>query len=341
MKRHLNTLFVTTDGSLLAKEGQSIIVKREGQTVLRVPILTVGSIVCTGTASITTPLLGLCGEKGVSVSLLTPQGRFLARFEGPVSGNVLLRRDQFNASLSSDASLHIARGFVLGKIVNSRSILLRAIRDHGDPDGILAESAAVLGRCSGAAERVDSLDRLRGVEGEASRGYFASMGRLITTDDGAFSFHGRSRRPPLDPVNAMLSFVYAILAHDVRSACEAVGLDPQVGFLHADRPGRPSLALDLMEELRAPLADRAVLTVINRRQVSAADFVRLPGGAVRMNDAARKLLIVTYQKRKQEDVVHPFLGERTTIGLIPHIQARLLARHLRGDLDGYPPYLVK
>jgi CRISPR-associated protein Cas1 len=341
VKRHLNTLFVTTDGSYLAKEGQTIVVRRRGEKVLQVPILTVDGIVCLGTGAISTPLIGMCAEKGVTLSLLSPQGRFLARVEGPVSGNVLLRKDQFRTAVDQVGSLEIARAFVHGKILNARSVVLRGIRDHGDRDGTLGDTVAVLGRCSTAAEHATSLDQLRGVEGEAGRAYFAVFGGLITRGDDEFSFPGRTRRPPTDPVNAMLSFVYAILAHDVRSACESVGLDPQVGFLHRDRPGRAGLALDLMEELRAPIADRAVLTVINRRQVSRADFEVLPGGAVRMNEAARKAVIVTYQKRKQEEVLHPFLGERTTVGLVPHVQARLLARHLRGDLDGYPPYLVK
>jgi len=341
VKRHLNTLFVTTDGSHLAKVGQSIVVKRCGEIVLRVPILTVGGIVCMGTATVSTGLLGLCAEKGVSVSFLSPVGRFLARIEGPASGNVLLRKNQFRSAIDEARSLELARSFVVGKVANSRTALLRAIRDHGDPAGVLADAAAILGRCARAARRSTSLAHLRGVEGEAGRAYFDVFDGLITPDDGEFRFHGRTRRPPTDPINAMLSFAYAVLAHDVRSACESVGLDPQVGFLHRDRPGRAGLALDLMEELRAPIADRAVLTAVNRRQVSSGDFETFPGGAVRMSDSARKTLLVTYQKRKQEEVMHPFLAERTTVGLIPHLQAILLARHLRGDLDGYPPYFVK
>ena len=341
MKRHLNTLFVTTDGSYLAKEGETVVVKSGKEKLLQVPILTIGSIVFTGTGAVSTALLGMCAEKGVSVSFLSPQGRFLARVEGPVSGNVFLRKDQFRAAMNQEVADDIARAFVLGKIVNTRSVVLRCIRDHGDPEGTLGSAVATLGRCTSAAERAVSVDQLRGIEGEAGRTYFGVFASLITREDGAFSFRGRTRRPPTDPVNAMLSFVYAILAHDVRSACETVGLDPQVGFLHRDRPGRAGLALDLMEELRSPIGDRAVLTVVNRRQVSPEDFETLPGGAVRMREAARKALIVTYQKRKQEEVMHPFLGERTTVGLVPQIQARLLARHLRGDLNGYPPYLTK
>jgi CRISPR-associated protein Cas1 len=341
MKRHLNTLFVTTDGSHLAKEGQTIVVRRDGKKVLQVPALALQGIVCTGTASVTTALLSLCAANGVSLSFLSPQGRFLARVEGPASGNVLLRKDQFRAAISSTASLEIARGFVLGKIINERTVILRAIRDHGDAGCRLEDAAAVLGRCARAAERANSLDQLRGVEGEAARAYFGVFAGLITRDDAESWFQQRTRRPPLDAANAMLSFAYAVLAHDVRSACEGVGLDPQVGFLHRVRPGRPALALDLMEELRAPIADRAVLTVINRGQVSRNDFESLPGGGVRMRDSARKALLVTYQKRKQDEVLHPFIGERSTIGLVPHLQARLLARHLRGGLDGYPPYFFK
>ena len=341
VKRHLNTLFVTTDGSFLSKEGQTIVVRREGKKVLQVPILTLQGIVCLGTAAISTALMGMCAEKGVSLSFLSPHGRFLARVEGPVSGNVLLRRDQFRTAYDQVRSLDLARAFVLGKILNARSVILRGIRDHGDPHGALGEAVSTLGRCSRAAGLAEGPDQLRGVEGEAGRSYFGAFGGLISRDDGEFSFSGRTRRPPADPVDAMLSFLYAVLAHDVRSACESVGLDPQVGFLHRERPGRAGLALDLMEELRAPIADRTVLTMINRRQVARNDFEVFPGGAVRMNAALRKAIIVAYQKRKQEAVLHPFLGERTTLGLIPHIQARLLARHLRGDLDGYPPYLVK
>ncbi len=341
MKRHLNTLFVTTEGSYLTKEGQSIVVRRGREKVLQVPVLAVAGIVFIGTGSVSTPLLGLCAEKGVSVSFLAPQGRFLARVEGPVSGNVLLRKAQFRAAQDEERALDLARAFVLGKVINARAVLMRAVRDHGDASGALADAVAVLGRCGESAERSRTSDHLRGIEGEAGRTYFGVFERLVTREEGDFRFRGRTRRPPTDPVNAMLSFAYSILAHDVRSACESVGLDSQVGFLHRDKPGRAGLALDLMEELRAPIADRAVLTVINRRQVSVDEFEELPGGGVRMKESARKALIVTYQRRKQDEILHPFLAERTTVGLIPHLQARLLARHLRGDLDGYPPFFVK
>ena len=316
-------------------------VKRQGKRVLQVPALAIDGLVCIGRSYISTPLLRLCGEKGLTVSLFSPSGRIIGRFEGPATGNVLLRRDQHRLSLDPDARLAIAARFVLGKVANSRTIILRGARDHGDPQGRLCEAADVLGRVLQKVKHARDLDELRGMEGEAGRVYFRAFDNLITRGSREFEFGGRSRRPPRNRTNALLSFTYGILRHDVRSACEGVGLDPQIGFLHADRPGRASLALDLMEEFRAPLADRAVLTVINRRQVSSGDFRIRPGGSVRMKTAARKTLIATYQKRKQESLNHPLLGEQTTVGLLPHLQARLLARHLRGDLDGYPPFLTR
>ncbi len=341
MKRHLNTLFVTTDDSYLSREGESIVVKRQGKKVLQVPALTLDGLVCIGRSYVSTPLLRLCGEKGLTVSLLSPTGQIIGRFEGPATGNVLLRRDQHRLSLDPTARLAIAARFVVGKVANSRTVIRRGARDHGDPQGRLGEAADALGRVLRKVSLARDLDELRGMEGEAGRVYFRAFDRLITRNDREFEFQGRSRRPPQDRTNALLSFTYGMVRHDLRSACEGVGLDPQIGFLHADRPGRASLALDLMEEFRAPLADRAVLTVINRRQVSGGDFQARPGGAVHMKEAARKALIVTYQKKKQETLTHPFLREQTTVGLLPHLQARLLARHLRGDLDGYPPFLAR
>lgn len=341
MKRHLNTLFVTTDDSYISKKGESIVVKRDGKQVLRVPALTLDGLVCIGRSYLSTPLLRLCSEEGLTVSLFSSSGRIIGRFEGPTTGNVLLRRDQHRLSTGPGPRLAIAKRFVLGKVSNSRTVLLRGARDHGDPGGRIGLAVEVLARIIRRVEHACELDELRGMEGEAGRTYFGVFDALISQPAAEFGFAGRSRRPPMDRTNALMSFAYGILRHDVRSACEGVGLDPQIGFLHADRPGRAGLALDLMEELRAPLADRVVLTVINRQQVSAADFSVGPGGAVRMNEGARKALIVTYQKKKQDTLIHPFLEEETTVGLVPHLQARLLARHLRGDLDGYPPFLVR
>lgn len=341
MKRHLNTLFVTTQGAYLSKDGEAVLVRVENETRLRVPIHTLGGIVCFGRVGCSPFLMGLCAKRGVSISLLTENGRFLARVHGFTPGNVLLRREQYRRADDAGASAEIARSIVLGKLANARIVLQRAGRDHpenGD-SGALRGAIAQLDRCIGDAQSAVSLKTLRGAEGEAARAYFGVFNRLITAQREDFVFRERSRRPPLDNVNALLSFLYALLGHDVRTACEAAGLDPAVGFLHRDRPGRPSLALDLMEEFRAFLADRLALSLINRRQVQASGFQRTESGGVQMDDATRKVVLVAYQKRKQEEIRHPFLGERTTVGLLPHLQARLLARHLRGELDAYPPFV--
>jgi CRISPR-associated protein Cas1 len=341
MKRHLNTLFVTTQGAYLAKEGEAVVVRVENETKLRVPIHTLGGIVCFGQVGCSPFLMGMCGEKDVSLSFLTENGRFLARVHGFTSGNVLLRREQYRRADDPAGCLAVARAVVIGKIANSRTVLMRAGRDHpenGDP-GVLQDAVVQLDRGLRDAQRASSLDALRGVEGEAARAYFGIFNHLVTAQKESFTFHERSRRPPLDNINALLSFLYSLLAHDARSACEAVGLDPAVGFLHRDRPGRPSLALDLMEEFRAFLADRLALSLINRRQVQGSGFRQGESGGVEMDDTTRKTVLVAYQKRKQEEIRHPFLGEPTTIGLLLHLQARLLARFLRGDLDGYPPFI--
>jgi CRISPR-associated protein Cas1 len=341
MKRHLNTLFVTTQGSYLSKEGQAVLVKVEKETKLRVPLHTLGGIVCFGQVGCSPYLLGMCAEAGVAISFLTEHGRFLARVHGFTPGNVLLRREQYRRADELRASADVARPIILAKIANSRSVLLRALRDHRDKgDGAAVQNAVVhLDRCLSDAQNTADLDTLRGVEGEAARVYFGVFDHLVTAQKEDFAFRERSRRPPLDNVNSLLSFLYALLAHDARAACEAAGLDPAVGFLHRDRPGRPGLALDLMEELRAFLADRLALSLINRRQVQGSGFKAAASGGIQMDDATRKTVLVAYQKRKQEELQHPFLGEKTTVGLLLHLQARLLARYLRSDLDGYPPFI--
>jgi CRISPR-associated protein Cas1 len=345
MKQHLNTLFVTTEGSYLARQGEALLVRLEKQTKLRLPIHTLGSIVCFGRIGVSPSLAGLCGERGVSISLCTTYGKFLARISGFTPGNVLLRRDQYRAADDLARSAAVARSIIAAKIANGRQVLLRAGRDYPDAPGAadLARGAGILAQTLQrlAGEESFDLDSLRGLEGDAANLYFGLFNHLLVAQKEDFAFTTRSRRPPLDRVNALLSFIYAMLAHDCRSACETVGLDPAVGFLHRDRPGRPSLALDLMEELRPFFADRLVLSLINRRQVDAKGFMVTESGAVRMSDAARKAVLVAYQKRKQETLQHPFIGEKTTIGLLPHLQARLLARHLRGDLDAYPPFIWK
>jgi len=343
MKHHLNTLFVFTQGSYLSKDGRSAAVRVEDEVRLRVPIHNLGGIVCFGRIGVSPAMMAMAAETGVAVSFCTEHGRFLARVSGYTPGNVLLRRTQYRWADDPGRSAAVARSFVLGKLLNARTVLLRGARDRPDESASIELSGAArrLGATIDLARNEVDLDRLRGYEGEGASIYFGAFNRLISSPDAAFRFRERSRRPPLDPPNAMLSFLYAMLAHDARAACESVGLDGAVGFLHRDRPGRPGLALDLMEEFRPFLADRLALSLINRGQVSAPGFVKTESGAVEMNDVTRKCIVAAYQDRKQESIVHPFLNERTTIGLLIHLQARLLARHLRGDLDAYPPFIWK
>ncbi|MHB8766890.1 MAG: type I-C CRISPR-associated endonuclease Cas1c [Deferrisomatales bacterium] len=344
MKKHLNTLFVTTPGSYLAKDGECVLVRVEREDKARIPVHTLGGLVCFGQVSLSPQLMAHCAEHGVGVSFLSEQGRFLARVQGPVSGNVLLRREQYRWADDPGRSAALARFVLTGKLANSRNVLLRAARDHGD-DGRDERLRTAARRLSDCLDRLQDggrpLDELRGIEGEAAALYFGTFDDLITAGDPAFRFNGRNRRPPLDPVNCLLSFLYTLLVHDARSALECVGLDPAVGFLHRDRPGRPSLALDLMEEFRPVFADRLALSLINLGQVKPGGFRRLESGAVLMDEATRKEVILAYQKRKQDVVEHPFLEEKMPVGLLWHTQALLLARHLRGDLDGYPPYIRK
>jgi CRISPR-associated protein Cas1 len=343
MKKHLNTLFVTTQGAYLAKEGETIVVKVEKEARLRLPVHTIGGIVCFGNVSCSPFLMGFCAENGVGISFLTERGRFLARVQGPVSGNVLLRREQYRRADDPQASADVARAVLTGKIANSRTVLQRALRDHADKMAAEEVSFAAkrLGNYLDLINGDQPLDSLRGCEGDAAHIYFSVFDHLIVAQKEDFSFQERNRRPPLDNVNALLSFVYTLLVHDIRSALETVGLDPAVGFLHRDRPGRPSLALDLMEEFRPFLADRLALSLINLRQVQAKGFQKSDSGAVLMTDDTRKTLLVAYQERKQEEILHPFLEEKVTIGLLFHTQALLMARYLRGDLDGYPPFIWK
>jgi len=343
MKRHFNTLYVTTQGTYLFKDGETLAVKVEDTVRLRVPIHTLEGVVCFGQVSASPFLLGHCAEHGVAVSFLTEHGRFLARVEGAASGNVLLRRQQYRLADDPSASAAIACFFLTGKLANSRTVLQRALRDHGDKiDATGVRQTA--GRLSEHLDRLGvslSLDAARGIEGDAAHGYFGVFDQLIVSGRDAFGFTGRNRRPPLDPVNCLLSFVYTLLMHDVRSALETTGLDPAVGFLHRDRPGRPGLALDMMEEFRPFFADRLVLSLINLGRVRGKGFTRAETGAVSMDDATRKEVLVAYQERKQDVIEHPFLKEKMPIGLLFHVQALLFARYIRGDLDGYPPFLWK
>lgn len=342
MKRLLNTLFVTTPGSYLAREGETVLIRVNQETKLRLPIHTVGGIVCFGQVSCSPPLMHLCGESNVMISFFSENGRFLARVCGPVSGNVLLRREQYRRADNSVASVGVARAIICAKISNCRTVLLRSARDNPENNAAqIRKGADDLARCVLFCNDPQTLDELRGREGEAAAKYFALFDSLIVTQKESFQFNGRSRRPPLDAVNALLSFVYTLLVHDITAALEAVGLDPAVGFLHRDRPGRPSLALDLMEEFRPMISDRLVLSLINRRQVQGKGFTTTESGAVMMDDSTRKEVLIAWQKRKHEEILHPFINEKIAIGLIPHVQALLLARHLRGDLDAYPAFFWK
>jgi CRISP-associated protein Cas1 len=344
MKRLLNTVYVTSEGAGLRKDGENLVVSIDETERARVPFHLLASIVVFGGHYLSPPLIQSCAAAGIAIVLLDRVGRFQARIEGPVSGNVLLRRAQYRMSDTPD---EIVRGFVLGKIANQRTVLMRALRDHGEeavPEQRGAVAAAVerlaqiLRRAALASEGVDAL---RGAEGEAAAVYFGVFDALIRAPDAELRFRGRSRRPPLDPINALLSFLYTLLTHDCRSAAESVGLDPAVGFLHRDRPGRPSLALDLMEELRPALADRLALSLVNRRQLRAGDFETRDSGAVFLTDGGRRTVLAAWQERKKEERQHPFLEESAPLGLVPYLQAQLLARHLRGDIDAYPPWFWK
>jgi len=343
MKPLLNTLYVTTQGAYLSRDGETILVRVEQETKLRIPIHTLASVVCFGQVTCSAPAMDLCAGHGVGLSFLTEYGRFMARVQGPVSGNVLLRRAQYRWADDGERAAAIARTVVTGKVANCRTVLLRAVRERPEGEGVceLEQAAQRLGRLLEDLRGSVCVDTVRGLEGDAAHTYFGAFDHLITGDKEAFFFKGRSRRPPLDNMNSLLSFLYTVLTHDVAAALEGVGLDPSVGYLHRDRPGRPSLALDLVEELRPVLADRLALTLVNRRQVQAGGFQTTESGAVLMDDATRKEVLVAYQKRKQEEIVHPFLQERVPFGLVPHVQANLLARHIRGDLDGYPCFVWK
>ena len=344
MKKLLNTLYITTNGARLRKDGENLVAEIDDAERGRVPLHMLGSVVVFGSISISPPLIGALARTGITMVLLDRQGRFEARIEGPVSGNVLLRRAQYRTAEQPD---DIVRSIVSAKIANQRTVLQRALRDHGAEMPAESRSAveATVDRLERVLRRVafsnQGIETLRGAEGEAAYNYFAVFGELIRSPDPEITFRGRSRRPPLDPVNALLSFLYTLLVHDCRSAAESVGLDPAVGFLHRDRPGRPSLALDLMEELRPVLADRLALSLINRRQLRSGDFETRDAGAVWLSQAGRKTVLTAWQDRKKEERRHPFLDESAPLGLTPYLQAQLLARHLRGDLDAYPPWFWK
>ena len=341
MKKLLNTLYVQTQGTYLRREGETVVAEKDGEVKMRLPIHTLQGIVTFGNVMASPFLLGLCAERGVCVSFLTEAGRFLARVQGPVSGNVLLRLAQMRAYEDKEKKGGIARSFVIGKVMNARHVLQRRMRDHGETPLLREANAAMLDVIRRLRDSEPDAARVRGLEGEAGAVYFGAFNDLLLPGREAFSISSRNRRPPTDPTNALLSYLYTLLAHDCRGALEGVGLDPQVGYLHEVRSGRPSLALDLMEEFRAVLSDRMALSLVNLRQLETKDFKVTESGAVEMSENARKTVLLAWQKKKQEQVMHPFLEERVPIGLLPHVQALLLARYLRGDLDAYPPYIQK
>ena len=344
MQQIQNTLYVTTPEAYLRLEGETVCVMVEQEKRLQIPLHHLGAIVCFGSVMLSPALLGRCMAEGRRVVWLERSGRFQARVEGPVSGNILLRQAQYRAADDPTKTIELARAFLAGKLRNSRNVLLRGARD-GSSDAeraVLVQNARLVAGHLRKLPHTPDLDSLRGEEGNAARIYFQSMQYLIRQPVRSdFAFDARSRRPPTDSMNAMLSFLYAVLLHDCRSALEAVGLDPQLGFLHAVRPGRAALALDLLEEFRSVIADRLALTLVNRGQIQASHFDKRDGGAVLLNDEGRKAVIAAYQERKQETLTHPVLEQEVPIGLLPHVQARLLARYLRGDAPAYVPYLHK
>ncbi len=343
MQRFLNTLYVTTQKTYLHKKGEAIEVIVEDKTVATIPMINLDSIVCFGNIYVSPFLLGAAPEYNITISFLSETGKFLARVQGPVAGNVLLRKAQYRVSDDKDNSAKVANYFITGKIANQKTVLQRALRDHKDKVDIPKIQAVIqdLNRNLEKIEKETDLDKLRGIEGDSAESYFSVFDDLITSQKEGFKFEGRNRRPPLDNVNAMLSYVYTLLYHDMISACEVVGLDPAVGFMHRDRPGRLSLALDLMEEFRAFFADRLVLSLINRNEITPDQFEVSASGAVIMNESARKTLINAYQKKKEVVINHPYVDKRMHLAILFHTQARLLARYLRGDIDGYPVYIWK
>ena len=339
MKKLLNTLFVSNQGAYLAKDGETIIVKINGEIKMRLPIHGIGGIVCFGSVTVSPPLMAFCAERNVLISYLNEFGKFYARVHGPVSGNILLRKEQFRQSDSLQKSADIAKNILSAKIINARSVLSRFLRDHQPDNKPVCEAVDSLKNKLEKIKTIEKLDSLRAVEGEAAKIYFSVFDCLILEQKKHFFFNSRNRRPPMDNVNALLSFVYTLLCHDIEAALESVGLDPQAGFLHRDRPGRPSLALDIMEEFRHPFADRFVLSLINLKKINKKGFSQHSSGSVKMNDETRKILLQYYQERKKEKIKHPYLNEKIQIGMLFFAQALLLARFLRGDIDAYPAFI--
>ncbi len=340
MRKLLNVLYVTTPESYLSKDGMNVVVSVDKEERFRIPIVNIEGIVAFGYMGASPGLMKLCAENGVSLSFLSPTGRFIGRFQGPVHGNVLLRKAQYHTADNEESALHFAQLFVAGKIQNYRTILQRFIRDNGVSSEV-KEAIQQLDISKHRALNTNNVASLIGVEGDAANTYFGVFPNLILHQKEGFSFLGRNKRPPKDAANALLSFVYTLLANETAAALETVGLDPYVGFLHSLRPGRTSLALDLMEEMRAYLGDRLVLSLINRKQVTPDDFVRQGESGVVMTENCRKTVLTAWQSRKKETITHPYLEEKIPIGLLPYVQALLLARTIRGDIDDYPVFLIR
>lgn len=343
MRKMLNTLYVTSEDLFLSYNNENVVVKRGEDVTARLPLLNLEGIVTFSYAGATPALMGECAKRGIQLSFMTPNGRFLARVNGMTQGNVLLRREQYRIADDEIRSCMIARNMITGKTFNCRWVLERALRDHAlrIDQGQVKAASEQLQLLTQQIRDVTELESLRGLEGKAATEYFGVFDELILSQKTDFTFDNRNRRPPQDNVNAMLSFAYVLLSNDCASALESVGLDAYVGFLHRDRPGRKSLALDLEEELRAPFADRMVLTLINNKIIQGKHFERQQGGAVLLNDAGRRLFLKHWQEKKRDEITHPFLKEKIPWGLVPYIQALLLARYIRGDMDGYPPFMWK
>lgn len=343
MRHLLNTLYITNEESYLSLDGENVVVKVKNTEIGRVTLHNLESIVCMNYMGTSPALMGKCAEYNIMLSFLSPTGKFLAKVTGPAYGNILLRKEQYRIADQETRSIHFVKNMMVGKLFNSRSVINRAIRDHGmrlDEKKLSDISSDILEQLD-EIRNADNIDSIRGFEGKAAQDYFSVMNDLILQQKDTFQFQGRSRRPPLDEINAMLSFAYSLLGNMCCGALETVGLDPYAGFMHTDRPGRFSLALDLMEELRPILADRFVLSLINKKVVNAKGFMKKENGAVIMNDETRKTFLSSWQSRKQETVTHPYLKEKIEWGLVPYVQALLLARVIRGDLEEYPPFMWK
>lgn len=343
MKKLLNTLYVTSESSYLALDGENVVVLDGGHEVGRLPLHNLEGIVSFGYRGTSPALMGACAERNISLCYLTPQGKFLARVTGKIKGNVILREQQYESFLDEDKSLGIAQNCIVGKIHNARWVLERATRDHSMQIDVerVKKASEYLKNSLDYVRNCKSKEELRGFEGEAAKVYFGVFNELILQQKKDFNFQGRNRRPPLDNVNALLSFVYTLLTNTITSALETVGLDPYVGYFHTERPGRVSLSLDLIEELRPVLAERFVLSLINKKMITKKNFKKKENGAVLMDDVARKIVLTEWQNKKKETITHPFLKEKVEWGMVPYVQAMLLARYLRGDLDGYPSFLWK